>query len=25
MWVIGNYSYEERHKILSNNIRGEMT
>ena len=25
MWVIGNYPYEERHDILSQNIRGEMT
>ncbi|MDG1756226.1 MAG: asparaginase [Bacteroidia bacterium] len=25
MWVIGNYSYKERHDILRQNIRGEMT
>lgn len=25
MWVIGNYPYEERHDILSQNIRGEMS
>jgi L-asparaginase len=25
MWVIGNYPYQERHHILSQNIRGEMT
>jgi L-asparaginase len=25
MWVIGNYPYEKRHDILSQNIRGEMS